>query len=206
MGDGGHRAGQGRGAHSSDRGARLGGRGGAPEQEGTKAIEGGERGNRRGIVGRVHGPPLRKPRATAHRVARAPESAPFNGEARSRLRTYRHLRYAEARKTLRTSQRARPGFRGLRTAPMGPEAWHAGSIDGGMARKTPPAVKAARIKHHDAKWAFFDAWDAACARAEGLDVEAMNAYCAADADCINLKRLMELAKAEFVAARKAAKC
>ncbi len=74
-----------------------------------------------------------------------------------------------------------------------------------MARSTPPAVKAARLAYHDAKWAFFAAWDATCARAEDLGVEgveAMNAYCAADATCADLQRRMELAKAAFVAARK----
>jgi hypothetical protein len=78
-----------------------------------------------------------------------------------------------------------------------------------MARKTPPEVKTARIKHHDAKWAFFDAWDAACASAADLGivgVEAVNAHCAADAACINLKREMVEAKALFVATRRAHKC
>lgn len=77
-----------------------------------------------------------------------------------------------------------------------------------MARSTPPAVKAARLAYHDAKWAWFDASDRAYLRALDLGiegVEAMNAHLAADPTCAELHRRMELAKADFVAARKASK-
>lgn len=77
-----------------------------------------------------------------------------------------------------------------------------------MARSTPPAVKAARLAYHDAKWAWFDASDRAYLRALDLGIEgpeAMNAYLASDATVADLMRRMESAKAAFVAARKAHK-
>ena len=77
-----------------------------------------------------------------------------------------------------------------------------------MARKTPPEVKAARIAYHDALFAFDDVWHATCARAESLGlntVEAVNAYCAADATLAPLRTEMERAKTAFAEARKASR-